>query len=73
MMFISMPPRKFPPELTDNTMLTCYDVTFAHELSTAGVEMLHIGDTLGMILQVHDNALPVRLEDMVYHTACVKR
>lgn len=55
------------------TMLTCYDATFAHELSTAGVEMLLIGDTLGMILQGHDSTLPVRLEDMVYHTACVKR
>ncbi|MBF7958766.1 3-methyl-2-oxobutanoate hydroxymethyltransferase [Rahnella victoriana] len=55
------------------TMLTCYDATFAHELSTAGVEMLLIGDTLGMILQGHDSTLPVRLEDMIYHTACVKR
>lgn len=55
------------------TMLTCYDATFAHALSTAGVEMLLIGDTLGMILQGHDSTLPVRLEDMVYHTACVKR
>jgi len=55
------------------TMLTCYDATFAHELSSAGVEMLLIGDTLGMILQGHDSTLPVRLEDMVYHTASVKR
>ncbi|MEQ5055317.1 3-methyl-2-oxobutanoate hydroxymethyltransferase [Klebsiella michiganensis] len=55
------------------TMLTCYDATFAHELSTAGVEMLLIGDTLGMILQGHDSTLPVTLEDMVYHTSCVKR
>lgn len=55
------------------TMLTCYDATFSHELSTAGVEMLLIGDTLGMILQGHDSTLPVRLEDMVYHTTCVKR
>ncbi|HCJ6653963.1 TPA: 3-methyl-2-oxobutanoate hydroxymethyltransferase [Klebsiella oxytoca] len=55
------------------TMLTCYDATFAHELSSAGVEMLLIGETLGMILQGHDSTLPVRLDDMVYHTACVKR
>ncbi|XXD10374.1 hypothetical protein ACMYSN_06080 [Klebsiella sp. R445] len=32
-------------------MLTCYDATFVHELSTAGVEIRLIGDTLGMILQ----------------------
>ncbi|ENT4821203.1 MAG: 3-methyl-2-oxobutanoate hydroxymethyltransferase [Klebsiella michiganensis] len=54
-------------------MLTCYDATFAHELSMAGVEMLLIDDTLGMILKGHDSTLPVRLEDMVYHTTCVKR
>lgn len=54
-------------------MLTCYDATFAHEASHAGVDMLLIGDTLGMILQGHDSTLPVTLEDMVYHTASVKR
>jgi 3-methyl-2-oxobutanoate hydroxymethyltransferase len=55
------------------TMLTCYDATFAYESSQAGVEMLLIGDTLGMILQGHDSTLPVTLDDMVYHTASVKR
>ncbi len=54
-------------------MLTCYDATLAHELSTAGVELLLIGDTLGMIFQGNDSTLPVKLEDMVYHTTCVKR
>ncbi|MEE3662255.1 3-methyl-2-oxobutanoate hydroxymethyltransferase [Brenneria sp. g21c3] len=54
-------------------MLTCYDATFAHECSRAGVDMLLIGDTLGMILQGHDSTLPVSLEDMAYHTASVKR
>ncbi|TCL02145.1 3-methyl-2-oxobutanoate hydroxymethyltransferase [Sodalis ligni] len=54
-------------------MLTCYDATFAHTASIAGVDMLLIGDTLGMILQGHDSTLPVTLGDMVYHTACVKR
>lgn len=55
------------------TMLTCYDATFAHTVSEAGVDILLIGDTLGMILQGHDSTLPVTIEDMVYHTACVKR
>ncbi|NMP26237.1 3-methyl-2-oxobutanoate hydroxymethyltransferase [Rahnella sp. SAP-1] len=54
-------------------MLTCYDATFAYEASTAGVDMLLIGDTLGMILQGHDSTLPVTLDDLVYHTASVKR
>lgn len=53
-------------------MLTCYDATFAHESSHAGVDMLLIGDTLGMILQGHDSTLPVTLDDMAYHTASVK-
>lgn len=40
-------------------MLTSYDATFAHEFSRAGVDMLLVGDTLGMILQGHDSTLPV--------------
>lgn len=54
-------------------MLTCYDATFAHLSCEAGVEMLLVGDSLGMVLQGHDSTLPVTLEDMAYHTACVKR
>lgn len=54
-------------------MLTCYDATFAKTASEAGVEMLLIGDSLGMVLQGHDSTLPVTVEDMAYHTACVKR
>lgn len=54
-------------------MLTCYDATFSHESSRAGVDMLLVGDTLGMILQGHDSTLPVTLDDMAYHTASVKR
>lgn len=54
-------------------MLTCYDATFAKTASEAGVEMLLIGDSLGMVLQGHDSTLPVSIEDMAYHTACVKR
>lgn len=54
-------------------MLTCYDATFAKTASEAGVEMLLIGDSLGMVLQGHDSTLPVTIEEMAYHTACVKR
>jgi 3-methyl-2-oxobutanoate hydroxymethyltransferase len=54
-------------------MLTCYDATFAKTASEAGVEMLLIGDSLGMVLQGHDSTLPVTVADMAYHTACVKR
>ncbi len=54
-------------------MLTCYDATFANACCAAGVDMLLIGDSLGMVLQGHDSTLPVSVEEMVYHTACVKR
>lgn len=53
--------------------LTCYDATFAHVMSTAGVETLLIGDTLGMLVQGHSSTLPVSVADMAYHTACVVR
>lgn len=55
------------------TMLTCYDATFAHAASQAGVEVLLVGDSLGMVSQGHDSTLPVSVADMAYHTACVKR
>jgi 3-methyl-2-oxobutanoate hydroxymethyltransferase len=55
------------------TMLTCYDATFAHAASEAGVEVLLVGDSLGMVLQGHDSTLPVTTADMAYHVACVKR
>lgn len=54
-------------------MLTCYDASFAALLEAAGVESLLVGDSLGMVLQGHDSTLPVTIEDMVYHTACVAR
>lgn len=54
-------------------MLTCYDATFATLLEAQGVDVLLIGDSLGMVLQGFDSTLPVSLDDMVYHTACVVR
>lgn len=54
-------------------MLTCYDASFAALCERAGVEMILVGDSLGNVLQGHTSTLPVRLEDMVYHTQCVAR
>lgn len=54
-------------------MITCYDAISAQTMNRAGVETLLIGDSLGMVLQGHDSTLPVRMEDMVYHTRCVAR
>ncbi len=53
--------------------LTAYDATFAHLISSTGVEVILVGDSLGMVLQGHDSTLPVSVEDMAYHTACVRR
>jgi len=55
------------------TMLTCYDATFAHACNQAGVELLLVGDSLGMVLQGHDSTLPVTTDAVAYHVACVKR
>ena len=54
-------------------MLTCYDASFAQLLETAGVDVLLVGDSLGMVLQGHSSTLPVTLDDIAYHTACVAR
>lgn len=53
--------------------LTAYDACFASILSEAGVDVLLVGDSLGMVLQGHDSTLPVTMKDMIYHTQCVKR
>lgn len=55
------------------TMLTCYDASFAALLDECGVDVLLIGDSLGMVLQGHDTTIPVTIEDVAYHTACVAR
>ncbi|BBE51626.1 3-methyl-2-oxobutanoate hydroxymethyltransferase [Ferriphaselus amnicola] len=54
-------------------VLTCYDASFAALLEAQGVDVLLVGDSLGMVLQGHETTLPVSLDDMVYHTGCVAR
>jgi len=54
-------------------MLTCYDASFARLLDDAGVDVLLVGDSLGMVLQGHDSTVPVSLDEMAYHTQCVAR
>ncbi|GHC33981.1 3-methyl-2-oxobutanoate hydroxymethyltransferase [Kushneria pakistanensis] len=53
--------------------LTAYDATMATLASDAGIEVLLIGDSLGMVLQGHGSTLPVTMDDMIYHTRCVAR
>jgi 3-methyl-2-oxobutanoate hydroxymethyltransferase len=52
-------------------MLTCYDATFAKVCAAAGVDVLLVGDSLGMVLQGAENTLQVTMQDMIYHTRCV--
>ncbi len=54
------------------SMLTSYDSTFTHRINEAGVDMILVGDSLGMVLQGLDSTLPVNITDMIYHTRCVK-
>jgi 3-methyl-2-oxobutanoate hydroxymethyltransferase len=54
-------------------MLTCYDASFAALLDRAGVDSLLIGDSLGNVLQGQTTTLPVTLDEIAYHTACVAR
>jgi 3-methyl-2-oxobutanoate hydroxymethyltransferase len=54
-------------------MLTCYDASFARLLDAAGVDVLLVGDSLGMVLQGHESTVPVSLDEMTYHTQCVAR
>lgn len=53
--------------------LTCYDASFASLLDAAGVDLLLVGDSLGNVVQGHASTLPVGMDHMVYHTACVAR
>ena len=54
-------------------VLTAYDASFASMFEKAGVDVLLVGDSLGMVLQGHDTTLPVTMEQMVYHTGLVAR
>ncbi|EHJ93881.1 3-methyl-2-oxobutanoate hydroxymethyltransferase [Vreelandella boliviensis] len=53
--------------------LTAYDASFAHAASQAGIDVLLVGDSLGMVLQGHNSTLPVTIDDIVYHTRCAAR
>ena len=55
------------------TVLTCYDASFASLMDRCGVEVLLVGDSLGMVCQGHESTLPVSVADIAYHTASVAR
>lgn len=53
--------------------LTAYDAGFAAAMEEAGLDLVLVGDSLGMVVQGHATTLPVTLDQMVYHTSCVRR
>jgi 3-methyl-2-oxobutanoate hydroxymethyltransferase len=53
--------------------LTAYDAGFTTTLEAAGVDVLLVGDSLGMVIQGHTSTRPVSVNDMIYHTRCVSR
>src|SRR4051794_34826651 len=55
------------------TMLTAYDYALARLLDASGVDGLLVGDSLGMVVQGHEDCLAVTLEEMIYHTRLVAR
>jgi len=54
-------------------MLTSYDASFASLVDNCGVDIILVGDSLGMVIQGHASTLPVTMDEMTYHTACVAR
>jgi len=55
------------------TMLTCYDYPTAHFQELAGIDMILVGDSLGMTMLGYDSTLPVTMNDMLRHTQAVRR
>jgi len=55
------------------SVLTCYDASFATLMNRCGVEVLLVGDSLGMVCQGNSSTLSVTITDIAYHTACVAR
>jgi 3-methyl-2-oxobutanoate hydroxymethyltransferase len=54
-------------------MVTAYDWTMARLVDSAGVDMVLVGDSLGMVVQGHDSTLPVTVDDLLYHCRAVNR
>ena len=55
------------------TCLTAYDASFASLVNDAGVEIILVGDSLGMVVQGKETTIPVTVEEMIYHASAVKR
>ncbi len=65
--------RQYKTEGQPFSCLTCYDATFARTMQAAKIDVILIGDSLGMAVQGHTSTLPVTVADMAYHTQNVVR
>ncbi len=54
-------------------VLTAYDATFANLISNAGVEVMLVGDSLGMVLRGYNSTVPVTMQDIIYHVQAVSQ
>jgi 3-methyl-2-oxobutanoate hydroxymethyltransferase len=55
------------------TVLTCYDYPTARIMDACGLDIILVGDSVGVVVSGHDNTLPVTVEDIIYHTRAVMR
>jgi 3-methyl-2-oxobutanoate hydroxymethyltransferase len=55
------------------TMMTAYDVAFARLVDAAGIDVILVGDSLGMVMLGHPSTVPVTMDDMIRHAAAVSR
>jgi 3-methyl-2-oxobutanoate hydroxymethyltransferase len=55
------------------TCLTAYDASFSALIDAAKIEVILVGDSLGMVIQGNPTTLPVKIDDMIYHTRCVTK
>ena len=62
---------KFKESSEKFTCLTAYESTMASVISQSGVDVILVGDSLGMVIQGHDSTLPVTMDQLVYHLECV--
>lgn len=65
--------RQMKTEQNKIAMLTAYDASFSHALEQAGIDVILVGDSLGMVIQGQESTLPVTVDDIIYHCRNVVR
>ena len=65
--------RRMKAEQNKIAMLTAYDATFSYVLEQAGIDVILVGDSLGMVIQGQESTLPVTVDDIIYHCQNVVR